>query len=88
MTVTEHQTPSGGLCNCSDPQLELLRDLVTAGMDQREASAIAFNGHPTDNAGPAVWKVWCRLEAHRLAQDVRRRLGLPLTHRVLGRVSR
>jgi hypothetical protein len=79
--ITSHgieKTPVLASCQCGDdPQLQLLRDLMNAGMDQIPASRIAFGNTPSPRALPAVWSAWTKVEARRLGNSLRRRLGLP-----------
>lgn len=71
-------TPILSSCRCGDdPKLQLLRDLMNAGMGQLEASRIAFGNDPGPRASAGAWSTWARVEARRLANTVRGRLGLP-----------
>lgn len=81
MTATSHgagKTPILASCQCGDdPQLQLLRDLMNAGMAQIEASKIAFGSDPGPRASRETWSTWARVEARNLGNAVRRQLGLP-----------
>ena len=80
MTASSHgtgKTPILASCQCGDdPQLQLLRDLMNRGMGQLEASRIAFGNTPADRPGAEVWSTWVKVEARRLGNALRRRLGL------------
>lgn len=82
MTATSHgieKTPILASCSCGDdPQLQMLRDLMNAGMGQLDASRIAFGSHPGPRASSAAWSTWAKVEARRLGNAVRARLGMPL----------
>lgn len=81
MTATTHgagKTPILASCQCGDdPQLQMLRDLMNGGMGQLDASRIAFGNSPSPSSSGAVWSVWIRVEARRLANNLRGQLGLP-----------
>lgn len=78
MSTHGMETPILAACQCGDdPQLQLLRDLMNAGMAQLDASRIAFGAHPSDRAPREVWSTWSRVEVRRLGNVVRRQLGLP-----------
>lgn len=89
MTATAHgieKNPILDSCQCGDdPQLQLLRDLISDGMDQLAASRIAFGNDPGPRASSAAWSTWARVETRRLGNQLRRRLGmrdLPLVEAV------
>lgn len=81
MTATSHgidENPILAGCRCGDdPQLQLLRDLIADGMGQLEASRIAFGHEPGPRADRSVWSTWAKVEARRMGNAVRRRLGYP-----------
>lgn len=77
MSNTKHVEPRSA-CTCTDPELQLLRDLIARGMGQWEASQVAFGTRPPFTASPAVWRAWRRIWVRRVINDARRALGYPL----------
>jgi len=76
--VSAAETPILAECTCGDvEELQLLRDLILHDVDQWDASLIAFGGRPRTDAPWWVHRLWARLEARRLGNQVRRDLGLP-----------
>lgn len=68
-------------CNCNDAELDRLRQLVAAGVDQRTASLMVWAPDdptltPTFGDTPATWSQWIRIEVRRIANAARRALGL------------
>lgn len=63
-------------CGCQDTQLALMFDLMDEGLDQPDASRIAFGATPSLDATRLAWKAWCRVYVYQLGQELRARLGL------------
>lgn len=77
-TPTAEDTPIFDTCRCDDDSaLQLMRDLVTAGVPQWDASLIAFSRELPTTATARSWTAWARIEARRIANRARVALGLP-----------
>lgn len=77
--MTAAQTPVLASCQCGDdPELQLLRDLITNDLDQWNASLIAFGHPPKPDAPQWAQLLWARLEARRIANRTRADLCMPL----------
>lgn len=76
--MTELKLPALRECECgADPDLQLLRDLLALDMDAWDASAIAFGHAPKITAPMWVRRIWCHVDARRVANQVRGQFGLP-----------
>lgn len=65
-------------CECADRELAFMFDLMDAGLEQWEASRIAYGQlPPTVGAPPAANKAWCRATVRDLFAQLRALVGLP-----------
>lgn len=73
------QTPILDACHCGDdPQLQLLRDLISRNVAVRDASLISFGHAPRAAAPVEVHRLAAKVALRRTVNATRAELGMPL----------